>query len=96
MADPVKKLVVPLPPLPLAAGERPVSKVKLTQPGIVKIRRGDSHGGGQTELRPDDNLAIAELPDGSIVLSGSRVVRLPPHRVLEVEYGPALSVAGKK
>lgn len=79
-------------PLPTRVGELPVIKVKIQQPGLIRIRRGDAHGGGATELRPDESLAIAELPDGSIVFSGQRVVRLPAYRIVEVEYGEPLPV----
>lgn len=81
--------------LPKTFGELPVVRVKISQPGLVRIRKGDTHGGGATELVPGPDLAIEEWPDGSVVFSGSRVIRLPPHRVLEVEYGPALAVVKK-
>jgi hypothetical protein len=86
MSNAAPKLTVSLPPLPKAPGEFPVRKVTLCQPGIVRIAKGDTHGGGVTVLSAGVGLDIAELPDGSIVLSGSRIVRLPPHRILEVEY----------
>ena len=94
MAEPAQKKPE-LRPLPKTFGELTVARVKISQPGLVRIRKGDTHGGGATELVPGPDLAIEEWPDGSVVFSGSRVIRLPPHRILEVEYAPALAVVKK-
>lgn len=66
-----------------------IKKVILDGQGIRKIIPGDQHGGGVTVLVASEKVKITAHELGGILIEGTRTVRLPEHRVLEIEYEPA-------
>ena len=63
-----------------------IKKVILDGRGIQKIVPGDTHGGGVSVLNASEKLKLSEHERGGVLVEGTRTVRLPEHRIVEVEY----------